>query len=273
MRIFVNDVHIHVASHAGTIRDMPTLVLLHGFTLNAASWGDLLDKLAMPGMQVIALDMLGHGQSDAPSDPRRYSIEHCQADIIGVLQTLGIREAILLGYSMGARIALYTAFAGFFRAIILESASPGLADPAAREQRRMSDEELAARIEREGVAAFVEYWEHIPLFASQNKVAIEQRVELHAQRLANRADGLANSLRGVGTGAQPSLHAHLSELDLPTLLLAGTLDTKFCAIARQMAQQLPGAQLHIIPDAGHTVHLEQPDLFIRQVQAFCARVL
>ncbi|HLZ56432.1 MAG TPA: 2-succinyl-6-hydroxy-2,4-cyclohexadiene-1-carboxylate synthase [Ktedonosporobacter sp.] len=265
----VNGLHMGVTL-SGAHDTSRTLVLLHGFTGSASGWGDLLTDLALPGMRIVALDMLGHGQSDAPADPQRYTMERCQADIIEALVQLGIApgEAILLGYSMGGRIALYCAFSGFFRALILESASPGLADPTERAHRRASDEELAARIERDGVAAFVDYWEHIPLFASQRNLPAEKRAALHEQRLHNRAVGLANSLRGVGTGAQPALHERLPELNLPVLLIAGDSDTKFCAIAQQMAQRLPQAQLRIVPGAGHTVHLEQPAAFVALIKQF-----
>ena len=250
-----------------------TLVLLHGFTGSAANWEHLFDTLALPSMRLIAIDMLGHGQSSAPANPARYTIQHCEADILAALTMLDVApgEAILLGYSMGGRIALYTAFSHFFRALILESASPGLVDQAERERRRHSDETLAISIERDGVAAFVEHWEQLPLFASQSNLPITTRQMLHRQRFANRAQGLANSLRGVGTGAQPALYMQLSTLTLPVLLLAGELDTKFCAIARQMEQQLPSATLHIIPEAGHTIHLEQPELFVQLVKQFCSQ--
>ena len=248
-----------------------TLVLLHGFTGSAASWGRHLETFASYGFRVIAIDMLGHGQSDAPLDAERYTIEQCQADILAVLSVLGVRkgEATLLGYSMGGRIALYTAFSSFFRALILESASPGLADPLEREQRRNADERLAANIERDGIEAFVEHWEHLPLFASQQRLPYEQRQALHEQRLRNSPVGLANSLRGVGTGAQPALQERLATLSLPVLLLAGILDTKFCTIAQQMAHVLPDAHVHIVPEAGHTVHLEQPEVFDLLVKDFC----
>ena len=249
----------------------PTLVLLHGFTGSAASWDEHLDTFAHHGFRVIALDMLGHGQSDAPIDARRYTIEHCEADILAVLNVLGVREgeAILLGYSMGGRIALYTAFSGFFRALILESASPGLGDALERAQRKQSDEQLADRIERDGIEAFVAYWEHLPLFASLQRLPYKQQQRLHQQRLHNRALGLANSLRGVGTGVQPALQERLVTLTIPTLLIAGILDTKFCAIAQQMAHLLPQAHVCIVPDAGHTVHLEQPEQFDQLVIDFC----
>src|SRR6266487_289329 len=278
--IHVNNVQIAVLQQkalpvACKTGPVSTLALLHGFTGSARSWEGLFDELVMPDMQVIALDMLGHGQSDAPDDPGRYTIEHCQADIIATLQELGVGagEAILLGYSMGGRIALYSAFSRFFRALILESASPGLASELEREQRRQSDIALAASIEQEGIAAFVERWENLPLFASQSNLPAEVREALHQQRLLNRATGLANSLRGVGTGVQPTLHEQLAKLNIPVMLIAGELDTKFCTIARQMVQQLPQAILHIVPGAGHTVHLEQPELFVQFVREFCVQVL
>jgi 2-succinyl-6-hydroxy-2,4-cyclohexadiene-1-carboxylate synthase len=278
--VHVNNVQIGVLQREaipapGRTGPLRTLVLLHGFTGSARSWESLLDDLVMPGMQVIALDMLGHGQSDAPGDPARYTMEHCQADIIATLQELGVDagEAILLGYSMGGRIALYSAFSHFFRALILESASPGLASALEREQRRQSDIALADSIEQEGIVAFVERWENLPLFASQSKLPIEVREALHQQRLHNRTTGLANSLRGVGTGVQPALHEQLAKLDMPVMLIAGELDTKFCTIARQIAQQLPQAILHIVPGAGHTVHLEQPERFVHFVREFCVLVL
>lgn len=271
----VNGVQLSVELRGEPVPGRQTLALLHGFTGSAASWGEHLDTFAAEGMHVIALDMLGHGQSDAPGEPQRYSMEHCQTDILAALIELGVHkgEAILLGYSMGGRIALYTAFSGFFRALILESASPGLATTSEREERQHSDEALAERIERDGVAAFVERWERLPLFASQQNLPMKLRQALHEQRLNNRASGLAQSLRGVGTGVQPALHEKLPALTLPILLITGELDQKFCGIARHMVQVLPRAQLRIVPNAGHTVHLEQPRMFDRLVRNFCVSLL
>ena len=249
---------------SGKPSSTPTLVLLHGFTGSASGWGSLLDEFVNAGICVIALDMLGHGRSSAPDDPARYSIEHCHADILAALQQLGVapQQAVLLGYSMGGRIALFTALSTSFRALILESASPGLAQEEERVQRRQSDNALADRIEREGVPAFIDYWQDIPLFASQQRILPAQRMAQRTQRLNNNATGLANSLRGVGTGVQPALHHRLHELHMPTLLIAGALDSKFSSIAQQMAREIPVSQLAIVADAGHAVHLEQPARFL-----------
>jgi 2-succinyl-6-hydroxy-2,4-cyclohexadiene-1-carboxylate synthase len=273
-RISINGVHIGILQYGTTRQYAPVLVLLHGFTGSAASWGIVVEELATSGMRIVALDLLGHGQSDAPDGPQRYGMQCCQDDIIAVLRTLGIQqgEAMLLGYSMGGRIALYCAFADYFRALILESASPGLADAVEREQRRASDAALANRIEREGIEAFVNAWEQLPLFASQRHLPVECWNAQRVQRLANRTHGLANSLRGVGLGVQPALAGRLPTLSLPVLLITGKLDQKFCTIGQDMAQRLPQTQLQMVPDAGHAVHLEQFSLFVKLVQDFCIKI-
>jgi 2-succinyl-6-hydroxy-2,4-cyclohexadiene-1-carboxylate synthase len=271
----VNGVTINIDDRGDRNRDgRPSLalVLLHGFTGSAAGWGSHLDTFAASGLRVIALDLLGHGQSEAPKDPDRYRIEQCCRDILEVLSQLGVHdgEATLLGYSMGGRMALYAAFSGYFRALILESASPGVAGGQERRERRAADEALAQRIERDGLPAFVSYWESQPLFASQNSLSTDQRALVHEQRLRNRPDGLANSLRGAGAGTQPALYGKLPSLHLPVLLIAGALDSKYSRLARDMATCLPDAKAEIVSHAGHTVHLEQPEVFDRLVLQFCS---
>jgi 2-succinyl-6-hydroxy-2,4-cyclohexadiene-1-carboxylate synthase len=171
---------------------------------------------------------------------------------------------------MGGRLALYLAvtYPHLINKLILESASPGLAEPAARAARVHSDEALADQIERDGIGAFVEYWARIPLFASQQRLPVALRQRLRDQRLQNRPHGLANSLRGMGTGVQPSLWDRLSALTVPVLLLTGEDDDKFDAIAQQMATRLPNARHQTIPQAGHTIHLEQPEAYWATVGAF-----
>ena len=159
---------------------------------------------------------------------------------------------------MGGRLALYLAlrYPGRLRSLILESASPGLADDTERTQRHRRDQALAHRIQAEGIGWFVDYWERLPLWASQAKLSAEILAAQRQQRLGNSALGLANSLRGLGTGAQPNLWPHLPALQLPALLLAGTADDKFRGVNQAMAARLPDARLRLIPSAGHNTHLE-----------------
>lgn len=245
------------------------LVLLHGFTGSAATWARLAERLA-PRRQCIALDLIGHGSSGAPADPARYTMECAVADLSGILDALGVPGVDLLGYSLGGRLALHYAAAApsRVRALILESASPGLASAAERAARVAADEALAGSIERDGLDAFVARWEALPLWASQAALPAATRERLRAQRLRNKPHGLASSLRGMGTGSQRALWDDLPRLEMPALLLAGALDAKFSAIAQQMAASLPRAELAIVPGAGHAIHLEQPEIFADRVAVF-----
>lgn len=268
-RIAVNGVHLNV-DVAG---EGPAVLLLHGFTGSAASWEPFLE--AWQGFTLVAPDLLGHGASDCPADPGRYSMERCVEDLLDLLDRLSVGRVAVVGYSMGGRTALHLALRAPERlwALILESASPGIEDPTERAARRESDEALAATIERDGVEAFAARWESLPLFASQAQLPSAVRDELRSQRLHNSAQGLANSLRGMGAAAQEPLWDRLREVQVPALLIAGALDAKYCALARRMAQGLPRARVEIVPDAGHAVHLEQPEAFARAVRAFLVKCL
>jgi 2-succinyl-6-hydroxy-2,4-cyclohexadiene-1-carboxylate synthase len=245
------------------------LVLLHGFTGRAANWRPLLPRLAQQ-WRVIAIDLPGHGDSGAPASVARYKMNRVAADLVALATRRDALPAHWLGYSMGGRLALYLAVnhPAAVRSLILESATAGLSDRAERQARRAADEALAARIERDGMAAFVEYWEQLPLFAGLARLSDEARATLHSQRLGNTPVGLAHSLRGMGTGVQPSLWSRLKGVDKPTLLIVGTEDAKFVALNERIAATVPGATLRPIPDAGHTVHLEQPEAFVAAVTSF-----
>ena len=171
---------------------------------------------------------------------------------------------------MGGRVALHFAAAhpSKVRRLILESASPGLATESERLGRQVNDEVLACEIESHGVDEFVRRWEGLPLFESQLQLPDPKRAERRAQRLRNTEAGLANALRGLGTGALPSLWDSLPAIQTRTLIIVGELDSKFIAIGEQMATALPQAQLVIVPGAGHTVHLERPGCWVEAVDAF-----
>ena len=253
---------------AGSGEERP-LLLLHGFTGSSQNWLPLLPHLTQQ-RQVLAVDLLGHGRTPSPPRAIRYGMEVVAADLLDLLDQLAIEQTDILGYSMGGRLALFLAAQAPQRigALILESASPGLKDKEEQLARRQQDNTLADRIEREGVASFVDHWESLPLWASQKQMSEDNRATLRQQRLQNNPVGLANSLRGMGTGAQPSQWGRLGKLRLPTLLLAGELDAKFVAINREMAALLPNARLEIVPGAGHAVHLERPSHYAALVGKF-----
>ncbi len=178
--------------------------------------------------------------------------------------------ADLVGYSMGGRLALHfaAAFPARVRRLVLESSSPGLATQEERAERRNADEALAERIEAHGIEGFVEEWERLPLFGTQGRLAPATRAALRTARLANRPESLAAALRGLGTGALPSLWERLPELVTPTLLLVGEEDRRFVHVAHEAAARMPAAEIVVVPGAGHAVHLERPDAWVEAVAAF-----
>lgn len=227
----------------------PPLVLLHGFTQTRQSWRRTVAALG-GRHRALAPDLPGHGQ--AASRPPSFAA--CSAYV----RALGGERFALCGYSMGGRIALHAALVlgPQVERLVLVGASPGIADPAEREARRVADAALAERIESIGVEAFAREWGALPLFAGQpERVA----AAAHADRLRNTAPGLAAALRGLGTGTMEPLWDRLGELTCAVTLGVGERDEKFRAIAERMATAIPDARVVVIPGAGHAAHLENPD--------------
>ena len=249
------------------------LLLLHGFTGSAEALAPLAEGLAGQA-RVLAVDLLGHGESEAPRETAPYTMERCVTQLAALLEAVDASPAHVFGYSMGGRVALGLAALrpDRVRSLALLGASAGIEDPEARAARRRDDEALADAIERDGVEAFARRWAALPLFASQQRRLTEaERAALHSQRLRSRARGLAGSLRGLGTGAQPPLHARLAGLRIPVWLGYGEEDTKFAALAAELAARIPGAERAAIPAAGHAAHLENPNALLAALKRFLAR--
>jgi len=242
------------------------VVFLHGFTGSHATWYDNVASFSTT-FRCIALDLPGHGNS-VQADPVR--MEDFCGDLALLFDELAIEHAHLVGYSMGGRAAL--SFAVLYpkrvATLTLESASPGLEALHEQVARQTKDDSLAQKIEENGIAAFVEQWENIPLFATQKSMPDQKREKIRAERLAQSERGLAASLRGMGTGKQPSWWDQLATISSPVLLIAGSLDEKFVSIAEKMAINLRNANLHIVSDTGHAVHVEQTEKFDTIVKDF-----
>jgi 2-succinyl-6-hydroxy-2,4-cyclohexadiene-1-carboxylate synthase len=232
------------------------VVLVHGFTQNARCWGPVAERLAADH-EVIAVDAPGHGDR---SGTRAGFAEG--AALIGEAGGRGT----YVGYSMGGRYALRLALdrPDLVERLVLVGASPGLEDPAERAARRAADEALADHVEAVGVGAFLDEWLALPLFAG---LAPEMR--FITQRRGNTAAGLASSLRLAGTGAQDPLWSRLGSLTAPVLLVTGERDAKFTAIAERMAARIGlRATTVVLPDAGHTAHLEDVEGFVAAVRTW-----
>ncbi len=249
----------------------PPLLLIHGFTGRGSDWAPVVPALCRAAT-TIAVDLLGHGDSDSPADPARHAVERQAADLAAILRRLGLAPAHVAGYSLGARIALRIAVSepDVVARLILESPSAGIADPAQRAGRRATDEQLAHLLEREGIEAFVDRWESLPLFASERSLPDADRVRIHAARLRNRPDGLAASLRGAGQGSMEPLYDQLSSVTAPTLVVAGALDEIGLGRAEAVVGGIPGARLAIMDGVGHAPHREAPDRLERLLLDFLA---
>lgn len=262
-----------VTYHYQTTGTGDPILLLHGFTGNRTHWDTLTDILHTE-YQVITVDLIGHGDTDSPPNHARYSMHHVADDLMQLLAHLGINQCHLLGYSMGGRLALYTALhhPQFIRSLILESSSAGLRTEFERQTRRASDNALADKIESLGIDWFADFWATLSLWDSQQSLPQNIRDTQHQQRKSNNTVGLANSLRGMGTGVQPSLWDQLSTVYAPTTLITGALDTKFCAINTEMQTALPNATHHTLLNVGHNTHLENPDAFAQLIKTHLSHV-
>jgi len=236
------------------------LVFLHGFTGSSVTWHSLVSHFT--DYKIILLDLLGHGLTESPENPKRYAMELQLRDLEMLFARMGLQDFALAGYSMGGRVALAYActYPEKLSALLLESSSPGLKTAQQRSDRRKSDENLAERIVSEGMVSFVNIWEKIPLFKTQEALPEQAKAAIREERLAQNPSGLANSLAGMGTGAQESYWEAISQLKLPVLLLTGSLDVKFTAIAEEMVSLMPKA-VHKEISAGHALHVEKPAEF------------
>jgi 2-succinyl-6-hydroxy-2,4-cyclohexadiene-1-carboxylate synthase len=250
----------------------PALMLLHGFTGNGRSMAGIARAFERD-FDTIAPDLPGHGRSLHEPHAAAYDFAACLDDLVATLESADHRRAHWLGYSMGARLALACAVRHPDRvaSLILVAGRAGIADAEQRTARRRADELLAARIEERGVAAFLDEWLAQPLFATLQRLGPEFMACEREARLANDARALAASLRGLGPGAQPPLFDALPRVNVPVLLVAGALDERFVAAAYDLAGRLPQSEVHVIPDAGHAAHVEQPEAFLRLVHEFLSR--
>lgn len=241
------------------------IVLAHGFTQNGRCWGRFGELLARRH-EVVTPDAPGHGACDPSHDT-------ADLDAAGRLLARAGGPAVYIGYSMGGRTALHTALdpatAPLVQALVLIGATPGLEDEAERAARRAADEALADSLLADsllagGLEAFLRRWLALPLFAG-----LPPEDAMLPERLTNRPEGLAASLRHCGTGTQRPRWSELGRITCPVLVLAGERDEKFGAIGRRMAAAIgSSARFEQVPGAGHAAHAERPEIVSALIEAF-----
>ena len=255
----------------------PLLLLLHGFTGSGRSWeGGLAETAIDSGFRVIAPDLPGHGGTawraggaGSPDEPSRAAIERVADDLMELLRVLGHDRAHVVGYSMGARVALRLAIShpDCVRSLVLEAPSAGIENAADRAARRAADDALARTLERDGIESFMDAWGRTPVLAGEARLGPKTRAALREIRLSHDPAGLAASLRAAGHGAMEPLHGRLAEITAPTLVIVGA-DDPVRERAAAVAAGVPGARLAMIDGAGHAPHLEAPDACCRLILDF-----
>ena len=225
-------------------------MLVPGFMQRGDAWGPVADRLS-PRYRTICLDHRAHTFTGRIEE---------------ILATAS-PESVLVGYSMGGRLALHAALRRprAFGALVVVGASAGIEDERLREERRAADLHLADWMEERSIEEVVERWERLPVLASQSP---ELRDALRPGRLSHDPRQLASLLRTTGQGALPPVWHRLGEIRCPLLAVAGEADDAYVVAAHRLADAAARGSVRLLAGAGHAPHLEQPDGFVRLLMSF-----
>ena len=246
-----------VASGSRTSGDVPGVALIHGFAQTGACFGPFGAAIEAEH-PVLRVDQPGHGGS----------LRHLQAALPQgaelLMETVG--RAVLVGYSMGARLALHAALSHPHQVpgLVLIGGTAGIEDANERAARREEDESRAQRLEAVGLPSFLEEWLAMPMFAG-----LPTWARFDEERRRNTVEGLAASLRRAGTGSMTPLWDRLGELQCPVLCVTGAQDERYGRFAERLVAEVPGPARHVVVEgAGHSAHLEQPEAAADAVLGF-----
>jgi len=240
------------------------LLFLHGYLGQPSMWDDVVRGI--DGAHETTLAVLpGHGPSPWTPDEPRFEVV-----VDAFVERLGLSVPTwLVGYSMGARIALDIALRhpSKTKGALLIGVDPGLRTDDERRARVAWEEERAQAILQDGVEAFARQWERMPLFATQESLPLATRERVRQGRSLHTKSGLAWAMRVLGLGNMPPLWSALAEADVPVRIVTGALDTKFTTIGRDMASCARRAKHEVVAGAGHNVALEMPARVVRELRS------
>ena len=233
----------------------PVVLLTHGYSSTSHMWHGQIEPVAKAHTLVV-WDMRGHGQSDYPGDPGQYSADLTVGDMQALLDAVDAKTAIVGGLSLGGymSLAFHLAHPERVRALMLCDTGPGFKKDEAREAWNKRAQQTAQEYETEGLGRL-------------RRLSKEQATAAHRS-----ADGLAGAARGMLAQGDARIINSLPTVAVPTLIIVGANDKPFLAATDYMASKIPGAQKVVIPDAGHSANLDQPQLFNRAVGDFLGRL-
>lgn len=244
-------------------RSEPPLVLVHGFAQTPASWGEVIELLGADA-SLVAVELPGHGATGlSRGEP---TPELTNSLILEACATFD-QKPVVWGYSMGGRATFdfLINHPGIVRAAVVESATPGIADPLARAERRSRDFAMSKRLEAGTIEEFVGGWEQLPAIGEQSPEVIAKQRPI---RLAQDPVALAAAVRGIGQASFEPRWSRLGELELPVLLLTGANDAAYEAHSEHMAELLPDARHISVAGAAHAVHISHPREAVAAVRSF-----
>lgn len=265
--ILANDIRIHCEERGSGL----AMVWAHGLCGTLHGWDETM-AFFQDRYRVIAYDARGHGRSEVPDWPEAYSQDIMVQDMRGVMDALGIAQAIVGGHSMGSNVTLNFALRYPERCLGLIPVSIGSGSSDLRWWQEWFGK-LADLAEQKGMAAFLEEMKKLPAWATAfAHPQIGKRVSQEVLNSSSR--GIAYTIRGVQMKRLTifQLESRLQELQVETLVVLGELDTPVVECSRFMAQHIPRATLELIPAAGHFTHLEAPERFLPVVDRFVAQL-
>ncbi len=235
-----------------------TLLFVHGFPLSRGAWQRQLDALRET-YRVIAPDLRGFGESEAR--PGTAAMADFAADLHGLVQQLRTGPVVMVGHSMGGYVALAFArqFPALLRGLVLVATKAGADTPEAAAGRRAT----AEKVRTQGVQVVVDAMAADMLAAGRRDTAMAEQVR--SLVASSSRDGVIAAL--LGMAERPDSTATLAGISVPALIVAGAADGAIPPTeSEKLAQAIPGAQLSVIPQAGHLVAFEQPEAFNRVLQ-------
>ncbi len=242
----------------------PTL-LLHGFSQTVESFRPVLLRIDKR-FDLRAMPLPGHVEGPRLEGGESFEtvVDRFAADLL----KRGLRDLHVVGYSLGARLALalLVRHRALFRAGTLIAVHPGLSLATERAARAERDAVWIQTLRHDGLELFIQAWEQQPLFESQASLPEASRSQQHAQRLRHEAEQLAFVLESLGLAQMPCFLDDLPHLTLPVDLLAGASDEAFCTLAETIASRLPRARVGLVPQAGHNAVLENPSKVARWIE-------
>jgi 3-oxoadipate enol-lactonase len=245
------------------------LLFLHAFPLNRSMWqSQVTGLLSEGGYRLVAPDWRGFGESESSGELT--TMEMLADDVAALMDALGMQQALVCGLSLGG----YVAFAFLrkyperVRGLVLADTKPD----ADTEEGRANRERIAQLALSEGSGAVAEL--QVPKLLSEYTRQHHPEVEARVRRIAEAATGRGIAAISRGMAQRSDAHDVLAQIAVPTLVLVGEQDAVTPPkVAQEYAEQIPGAQFVVIPQAGHLANLEQPEAFFEALQQFLVRAL